>query len=33
MRGLRQMLQGRVVGMESQGDERLEAAGFILQVP
>ena len=29
--GLRQMLQRRVVGMESQRDEGLEAAGFILQ--
>ena len=30
-RGLRQMLQRRVVGMERQRNERLEAAGLILQ--
>ena len=29
--GFRQMLQRRVVGMERQRDEGLEAAGFVLQ--
>ena len=30
--GLRQMLQGRVVGMKCQRDKRLEAVGFVLQI-
>src|ERR1017187_7296059 len=29
--GFWQVLQGRVIGMESQRDESLEAAGFVLQ--